>query len=341
MMWTPDHLGAGFEQLTLPLLDDDAGPVVATLVRHVPAADPEALHSTPATPRFVALWLHGWNDYFHQKELARRVSAAGGAWYALDLRKYGRSLADGDLAGYVSAISVYDEDISAALDVIRAEHGVGTDLVMFGHSTGGLTAALWAHRHPGALRALVLDSPWLEFQASTIVRAIATSVADAWARTQPTAVIPVPDGGIYSRTLGGWDPEADGPAPEGSAGDQFYEGGWPTDARWRAKPSHPIRTGWLSAIRAAQAQVASGLEITCPILVMTAARSDLSGKWAEGSRYSDTVLDVAQMAERTIKLGPLVTLARFDRAIHDVFLSEKPVRERVYAELDRWLGAYV
>lgn len=341
MTWTPDHLGPGFAQRTLELLEDDAGTVIATLVRHLPAEDPDALPGTPSSPRFVGLWLHGWNDYFHQKELARRISAAGGAFYALDLRRYGRSLREDDLPGYVTALSEYDEDISAALDVIRAEQGVGTDLVMLGHSTGGLTAALWAHRHPGALRALVLDSPWLEFQASTIVRVIATTVADAWARAQPTAVVPVPDGGIYGRVLAGWDEEKDGHRPEGTDGDQFYEGGWPTDPRWRAMPSHPVRPGWLSAVRAGQAQVAAGLDITCPILVMSSARSDLSGKWSEDSRATDTVLDVTQIAERTINLGPLVTLARFEGAIHDVFLSEGPVRARVYAEMDRWLAAYV
>lgn len=340
MRWSPDLLGPGFVQQTLELIEDDDGPVVATLVKHVPAEDPAALPGTPSAPRFVALWLHGWNDYFHQKELARRVSAAGGAWYALDLRKYGRSLREGDLPGYVTALSVYDEDIHAALEVIRAEHGVGRDLVMLGHSTGGLTAALWAHRHPGALRALILDSPWLEFQASTVVRAIATSVTDAWARAQPTAVIPMSDSGIYSRILAGWQEEADGPRPAGTAGDQFYDG-WPTDPRWRAIPSHPIRPGWLSAIRAGQTKVGEGLEITCPILVMCSTRTDLSGKWAESSRHSDTVLDVEQIAARSIKLGPLVTLARFEGAIHDVFLSQRPVRERVYAELDRWIGAYV
>ena len=36
--WRPDVLGPGFEQLTLPIVDDDEGEVVATLVRHRPPA---------------------------------------------------------------------------------------------------------------------------------------------------------------------------------------------------------------------------------------------------------------------------------------------------------------
>ena len=105
MGWQPDVLGPGFQQRTLPLLDDDEGPVLATLVRHVPAHDPDAFPDTPSTPRFVALWLHGWNDYFHQRELARAVARLGGAFHGLDLRKYGRSLREWQMHGYITSLS--------------------------------------------------------------------------------------------------------------------------------------------------------------------------------------------------------------------------------------------
>ncbi|MDO5495765.1 MAG: alpha/beta hydrolase [bacterium] len=337
--WVPDVLGPGFQQRTLPLLDDDEGPVVATLVRHVPPEDPEAHPDTPTTITFVALWLHGWNDYFHQRELARTVARLGGAFYALDLRKYGRSLREWQMHGYVNSLSVYDEDLHEALAVIREETGVGTDLVLMGHSTGGLTASLWAHRHPGALRALVLDSPWLELQGSTVFRALGTQIVETLTRFAPTAAMPLPEAGFYNRILNGWT-EEDGERPEGTEGDPFYDG-WQTDPRWRTQPSFPIRPGWLAAVRAGHGQVAGGLEITCPILVLSSARTNFSTKWVSELRSVDTVLDVEQIAQRSLRLGPLVTLARFEDAIHDVFLSRRTVRERVYAELDRWFRAYV
>src|SRR5665648_589741 len=89
--WEPDILGTGFEARTLPLLDDDEGAVVATLVRHRPADDPEALPGTPSAPSFAMLYIHGWNDYFQRRVRAREVPANGGASYALDQRKSGRS----------------------------------------------------------------------------------------------------------------------------------------------------------------------------------------------------------------------------------------------------------
>ncbi|MHB1065039.1 MAG: alpha/beta hydrolase [Georgenia sp.] len=337
--WSPDVLGAGFEARTLPLNDDDEGEVVATLVRHVPADDPGALPGTPSSPTFTVLYLHGWNDYFYQPELARRLSALGAAFYALDLRKYGRSLRTHQTRGYVEALSTYDEDIHAALQTLRQERGVGTDLVLVGHSTGGLTAALWAHRHPGALRALILNSPWLELQGSALLRALTQPIVSRIARLQPRAVIPTTDFGFYQRTLLGWT-DADGPVPAGWEDDPFVTG-WNPDPAWRLSPSVPVRPGWLSAVLAGHAQVAAGLEISCPVLVMSSGRTVIGPKWSPLMRESDTVLDVEQIRRRALQLGPLVTVARFDGAIHDVVLSSRSVRERVYAEIARWARAYV
>jgi alpha-beta hydrolase superfamily lysophospholipase len=36
-----------------------------------------------------------------------------------------------------------------------------------------------------------------------------------------------------------------------------------------------------------------------------------------------------------------MTLVRVEGAVHDVTMSRAPVRERVFAEISRWLDAYV
>ena len=98
--WGPDLLGPGFEARTLELLpDEEDDGAVATLVRHMPASDPGALAGTPTRTTFALLYLHGWNDYFFQRDLAREISRLGGAFYALDLRRYGRSLREGQMLG--------------------------------------------------------------------------------------------------------------------------------------------------------------------------------------------------------------------------------------------------
>ena len=159
--WLPDVLGEGYERLTLPLADDDEGPVVATLVRKVPPGPAE----TVPDAGIDVVYIHGWSDYFFQTELADFWTAQGARFFALDLRKYGRSLRPGQTPGFVADLSTYDEDIAAALQVIGPRR-----LVLMGHSTGGLTVSLWAARHPDQVSALVLNSPWLELQTRHVGR---------------------------------------------------------------------------------------------------------------------------------------------------------------------------
>ena len=338
--WSPDVLGAGFTARTVDLLPDENGPVVATVVRYRPEEDPAAGPVPPA--RYVVLYLHGWNDYFHQRELAQHYASIGGAFYALDLRRYGRSLRPGDLRGYVESLSTYDEDIHAARDLIRADHP-DLDLVLMGHSTGGLTAALWAHRHPGALSALVLNAPWLDITGSSVVRTLGQPVIERLARYQPTAALPVRELGFYHRILRGRADDEQDDATDGLTEEELADPavtGWPLEWAWRTYPSGAIRPGWLAAVLAGHSQVADGLDITCPVLVLASQQSLFATRWSEAMRQADTVIDVELTARRALGLGPLVTVARFEGAIHDVLLSTARVRERAYRELSRWLSAY-
>lgn len=339
MDWKPDHLGPGFVARTLELLDDDFGPARATLVRHDPASDPLADPASPMNPSFAALAIHGWNDYTHSKELAREISRLGGAFYGLDLRRYGRSLREGDIPGYIDSLLTYDEEIGAALRVIRSEQGYSHGVVLMGHSTGGLTAALWAHRHPGALRALILNSPWLETTGWTAIRKLGQPVVDLLARRDPTAILPIPEGIIYYRTISGWT-EADGERPAGTEGDPFYDG-WDLNWQWRLPESMPVRPGWLRAVVEGHTRVAEGLAIDCPILVLMSARSQNLVRWDPSARHADTVLDSDRMKERAVELGDHVTIAKIDGAIHDVFLSERRVRNRALLELARFTRGYI
>ena len=96
--WGQDLLGPGFQARTLPLKPDaENDGAVATLVRYVPELD--SCPQQAPEPSFVWLYLHGWNDYFFNPELARRIARTGGAFYALDLRRYGRSLREGQMLG--------------------------------------------------------------------------------------------------------------------------------------------------------------------------------------------------------------------------------------------------
>lgn len=317
MSWGPDVLGAGFEARTLELADDDEGPVVATLVRHMPKAD------EPIRPARAVLYLHGWSDYFFQTELATFWTGQGAAFYALDLRKYGRSLREHQTPGYTDDLAVYDEDLAAALAVIAVDLGPNARVLLMGHSTGGLIGCLWADRFPGRVAGLVLNSPWLELQGSSVVRTVSAPAIARLARFSPKAPLPNIDPGYSARTL------------------QVASGGeWTYNETWRPTPTFPVRAGWLNAIIAGHATVARGLAIEVPIVLLASARTHINPRWSEEMRSADVVIDVEAVVRRATQLGRVVTVVRIVDGLHDLTLSTPRVRRRFYAELDRWLAGY-
>ncbi|KZM37232.1 phospholipase YtpA [Oerskovia enterophila] len=315
--WQEDVLGPDYRQLTLQLTPDDEGEVVATLVRYDPPTE-EAVR-----PARAVLYVHGWSDYFFQTELAEYWHGQGAAFYAVDLRKYGRSLRPHQTPGYMEHLSEYDEDLETALATIHAELGAHAAVMLLGHSTGGLTGVLWANRNPGRLRGLVLNSPWLELQGSSTVRTVSAPAIRQLARFQPKAPLPNIDAGYYARTLR-----------------DLESGGWEFNPEWRPVPSFPVRAGWLRGIIEGHATVAAGLAVSCPIIVLTSDRTIISPRWSEDMRQADIVLDVELLARRAPHLGPVVTIARIAGGIHDLTLSGPAPRAHFYREITRWLAGY-
>ncbi len=328
-------LGEPFEQLTLPLRPDSEGDVVATLVRFVPPPRIADLRPHRPAAEVDVLYVHGWSDYFFQKELARFWHDRGARFFALDLRKYGRSLREGQTPGFVDDLATYDEEIAAALEAMghgegdrestgTGARGPGRRLLLLGHSTGGLTLSLWTQRHPGRAHALVLNSPWLEFQAGGPGRAALAPIIDLHARLDPKAALPNVDLGYYTRSVS-----------------KTMDGEWDYDLAWRPVRGFTVHPAWLTAILAGHARVAAGLSLDVPVLTLLSARSALLPYWTPEMTKSDVVLVVQDIAVRALKLAPTVTVARIDGALHDVFLSSERPRADAYAEMERWLRGYV
>lgn len=312
--WAPDILGAPFEQVTLPLGTDAEGEVMATLVR----SRPRAAALKPLADVDV-LYVHGWSDYFFQKGLARFWNRLGARFYALDLRKYGRSLRPGQTPGYVANLAEYDADIGAALEAIRQHTRVPRRLVLMGHSTGGLTLSLWAARHPGEAAAVVLNSPWLELQTGAIGRQAIAPLVAARARFDPLGTHPVVDLGFYTRAqreLGTLPDSPDGWRPE------------------RGFPTHP---GWLAAVMAGHRTIAAGVDIDAPVLTLLSTGYSSPLQWVPAMTATDSVLVVDDIARAATRLGRRVGIQRIPDAIHDVFLSGPAARTAAYAALEAWL----
>ncbi|MDY5155191.1 alpha/beta hydrolase [Actinotignum urinale] len=347
--WTNDPLGEDYQQKTLELVPDREGRVVTTLIRHCPRetavtsshpATTSPSSVTPPLPSFALLAIHGWDDYFYQTPLSEAITASGGAFYAVDLRKYGRSLLPGQSYGYTKSMKIYNEDITVAFralkDDLHERYGSVADslpIFLYGHSTGGLIAALYAdgarkEKWPVPLAGLILNSPWLDLQGGLATRFFATQLAELGNLIAPKAVLPVPPLENYAHTLRAWTPDG-GPVPGTPAGttDPFWVGGWCPD--WDMRPEHaPIRAGWLRAVLRGHRAIKRHTRIYIPVLMLTSAESRLSVGWHEELRGVDTVLDVKQMWKRGERIAKNIEIRKIKNAIHDVTLSRAPVREQ-------------
>ena len=135
-----DVLGPDYRVETFSLPPDAEGPVVATLVTLEPA------HPTGR----AVLHVHGFADYFFHTEYARWWADRGYTFYALDLRKYGRSLREHQTPHYVTDLGEYFAEIDLAWWRITERDG-HTQVIASAHSTGGLTLPLWVHeRRPAS-----------------------------------------------------------------------------------------------------------------------------------------------------------------------------------------------
>lgn len=311
-MTEADVLGAPWVAETIPLAPDDEGEVVATLV-----------HRGRSRHRRAVLHVHGFSDYFFHTEYAAWWLERGHDPYGLDLRKYGRSIRPHQTPTYVADLETYFEELDAAWEHITADHD---RVIVSGHSTGGLIVSLWADdRQPEELAGLVLNSPWLDLQGKPWLRTpVADLMLDKVGALQPMRELERDVSGCYARSL-----------------HRDHEGEWAFNLAWKPIESFPVRYGWLRAIRKGHARVREGLDVPCPVLVLSSDRSAWPPEMTEDVHCCDIVLDVEHIRRWATAIGHHVTYAAVPGALHDVVLSRPEVRARAYEEISRWTDAYV
>ncbi|MCX6406037.1 MAG: alpha/beta hydrolase [Propionibacteriales bacterium] len=319
--WRPDVLGDGYEQLTYALGDDPdgQGEVFATLVRRTWTG------TEPA--RRAVLYVHGFSDYFFQTAMADFFAERGFAFYALDLRKCGRSRREGQTAHHVTDLAHYDAELDRALATVREEVPDGP-VLLSAHSTGGLVLPLWLdrlNRRPGGTKGagisgLVLNSPWFDLQGKPWMREVGTLVIRGIGRVKPFDVMKLPFTDAYGSSL-----------HVGAHGE------WDYDVALKPLNGFEVTFGWLGAVRAGQARLHRGLDVGVPSLVLRSDKSRFARSWSEEVDRADAVLDVKQIARWAGCLGDAVMSLPIPDARHDVFLSLEEPREAAYRAVDTWL----
>ena len=305
-----DILGKDYQQLTLNFADDYDGKVVATLVRK---------KSAQATKKAV-LYIHGFSDYFFQTEMAEQFNQHGYDFYALDLRKYGRSKLPHQKFYYLLDLREYDAEITKALEIIGQENH--NQVLLAGHSTGGLITTLYAAHYPDhrLIKALWTNSPFYDFYKSVIEKKIGIPLLSEVGERLPNAKFPSGLNQWYTPSLH----------------KDFY-GEWDFNLNWKPKSLPFVHLCFVNAIHKAQKEIHRGISLNIPTLIMHSHQSKYPKKWGVDAQQSDVILDVKDMTHNAKKMkGDVQTLA-IKNGLHDLVLSAPPVRKKVYEDLFSWL----
>lgn len=311
--WHTDILGEPYKARYVEHAPDYSGSVRSTIVR-LPSAD--------TSSRRAVLYVHGFNDYFFQDSMARALADAGYNFYAVDLRKYGRSLLPGQTPFEVRDISEYYADIDSALAQMRAD-GM-RHIALMGHSTGGLITSSYMadRRQADNVEAMVLNSPFLDWNESRLNEGLMIPAVRSIAPLFPRLSIPQGGSTGYARSL-----------LKGYGG----SGEWEYDTMWKFPVSPPVQASWIAAIDKAHDLVQRDPRIMLPILVMHSDSTVQKGDGEDAYNHKDAVLDVRDIDRYGRTLGPDVTIATVRGGLHDLVLSSPRVRHATLTQIITFL----
>lgn len=307
--WTRDTvLGEGFEVHKFDMGEDYSGKVISTVTRH----------RSHCNDSIGVLYVHGYNDYFFQKDEADRFADSCYNFYAVDLRKYGRSILPGQTPTQARDMREYFPDIDSALTTMK--HDGIKKVALMGHSTGGLISSYYMGEQPDSIiKCLILNSPFLEWNMNGFMRNVAVPSVGALGKLFPNMKISQGDGGGYAQSLL-----------------KDYHGEWNFNTDWKTIQPRKVEASWIRAVDKAQSAVRKG-KINHPTLLMHSSQSASGSEWSPDMQHADAVLNVKDMVKYGPKLGSNVTLHEVPGGMHDLFLSSQPARNDAYEAAFKFL----
>lgn len=299
-----------FREQTLELGEDYEGRVVTTLIH-----SPENVPEQPAV-----LYIHGFNDYFFQAHIAEQFNRKGYNFYALDLRKYGRSLLPHQHPNYCRSITEYFTEINHAIEIIQGE--TDQELIFMGHSTGALVQSYYLNkgRYKEQISGAIFNSPFLQFNLPKWQRKILLPASGIISFFAPYASQKKSLSHLYSASIL-----------------QKKYGEWEYNTDWKPADGFPAYYKWVHAVYRAQKFLRKHSEIDIPLFILHSNKSSFYRKWNDVILKTDMVLNVHHIRTYGAKLGPNVTFSVIPGSIHDVFLSRKQIREMAFKSVFEWL----
>ena len=256
--------------------------------------------------------------------MADRFDSAGYNFYAVDLRKYGRSMLEFQYPFTVRSLDEYFTDIDSAVMVMKREGN--TELILMGHSTGGLIATAYCEHNKKTLpfAAMILNSPFLDMNQSWFKENIMIPVASFFGRWWPDKKIPQGLSQGYAESLL-----------------KQYHGEWTFNTNWKMINSPALTLGWIRAIHVAQKKIQKGLKLQIPILVMHSDKSIYGDDWTPEFNRGDAVLDVKDIEKYGKRLGPNSVVVTIPNGLHDLVLSDYNTRNQAFSEMFTFLNKVV
>ena len=303
------NLNTDYTSHTINLKPDYEGPVAAVLISS----------NFNLGNRKSVLYIHGYIDYFFQAHLGAQFNANGFDFFALDLRKHGRSLLAHQRPNYCKDIEEYFEEISISIRKIQEK---STAIYLLGHSTGGLVASSYMNqgKEKGRIAGLLLNAPFFDLNQNKFEKCITYFVSKIISKIA-----------IYSKTNG-----ALSPIYAKSIHKDFY-GEWDFNINWKPIKGFPTYFKWIVAIIKAQKKLEQS-HITVPILILHSSDSIKLSTFSKEAMSKDIVLNIQDMKNIGATLGNKVSFLKIKNAQHDVFLSEKKVRATAFDQMFSWLS---
>ncbi len=307
--WQPDILGDGYEMKYIEHGRDYEGKVRSTVIRKL----------SPQGGDKAVLYIHGYNDYFFQKEMGDRFVGSGYNFYAVDLRKYGRSLLPGQTRFEVRDLSEYFGDIVSAMTQMRRD-GI-RDVILMGHSTGGLVASYYMDRSKDTMvKALVLNSPFLDWNLSGFLRNVVIPAVGTIGAVLPGIRISNGHSSAYGESLL-----------------SSCHGEWTYNTEWKTMQPLKVSTAWVRSIAKAQHHLQRRSRIKVPVLLMHSDNTVQGDTYTDAFRHGDAVLNIESISKYGRRLGKKVEDVAIKGGLHDLVLSEKSVRNTVYRTIFSFL----